>query len=925
MKKLVYKKKFIISNVVYALILAVVIAVNCVAVYFGTALDLYFGTIGGQGTQSESYTSDYSSAEDLVAAQEDFAERVVGGGAVLLKNEDAALPLSTGAAVTLFGSEQWYNTGSGSGSVANEAYADLTVASVLADAGFSVNPDNTSYDGYQDAAIFILSRTGGEGTDATLTDTEAASYLALTDSDRQTLETIAAAGFDKTIVILNTCNAVNMDFLDQQEYGIDACLWAGATGSSGITALGDLLNGTVNPSGHLTDTYLYDNLDNPAMQNFGEYYYDGTEIPYVNYIEGIYIGYKYFETRYEDVVMGTTNAGDYDYDSVVYRPFGFGLSYTEFEWSDYSFADNGDGTGTVKVTVTNTGDAAGRDVVEVYYQAPYTDYDKENNVEKASVNLAEFAKTDLLEAGESQTVEVTFDLEKTMKSYDSKGARTYIMDDGDYYITAAQDAHEAVDNILAAKGYDQADGNADMTGVYSVPEFLTLDTDSTTGAEITNLFDDAEALDAEYLSRQDWSRVEEGLTYTADGTNIENLSAYYNRSGWAAAGRPSEADSTDEFTTGADNGLTLADMTGLSYDDPQWEQLLDEMSITEMHDLMKRAGYTTEAVPSIEKERTYDFDGPAGIVNFVSGWSSFGYPTETLLASTWDRSLAEEMGRLVGEDGLRADIQGWYAPAMNIHRAALGGRNYEYYSEDSLLSGIMGAAEVTGARSKGLAVYIKHFVINDQETNRSTTITWTNEQALREIYLKPFEITIKTGNATGLMGSMNRIGYRMTVGSYALMTSLLREEWGFRGAVITDYTTYDSADADQMLAAGTNLVLQTSEVPLSRTNSWTRRNALRESAHEVLYMSANSIAVDAGSSGFSIYILILIALDAVTVIGLGISEFFAVKRAIHGEPDLTPQQRKKRRMIKVTAVVIVLAVIAGVAIYFIQYYLAHQL
>ena len=314
MKKIANKKPLIISNCIYALILAVVIAVNCVAVYFGTALDLYFGTVGGQGTQSEDYSSDYASAEDLVAAQEDFANRVVGEGSVLLKNEGDALPLASGAAVTLFGSEQWYNTGSGSGAVANQDYADLTPASVLESAGFSVNPDNSSYDGYQDAAIFILSRTGGEGTDATMTDTEAANYLALTDSDRQTLEEIAGAGFDKTIVILNTCNAVNMDFINDEAYGIDACLWAGATGSSGIAVLGDILNGTVNPSGHLVDTYLYNNMDNPAAQNFGEYLYEGTDILYVNYIDGIYVGYRYFETRYEDQVMGTANVGNYNYD-----------------------------------------------------------------------------------------------------------------------------------------------------------------------------------------------------------------------------------------------------------------------------------------------------------------------------------------------------------------------------------------------------------------------------------------------------------------------------------------------------------------------------------------------------------------------------------------------------------------------------------
>ena len=511
-----------------------------------------------------------------------------------------------------------------------------------------------------------------------------------------------------------------------------------------------------------------------------------------------------------------------------------------------------------------------------------------------------------------------------MKSYDGNAARTYIMDEGDYYVTAARDAHNAVENILAAKNYT-ADGDAHLVGTYNVPAFLTLNTDSATGAEVSNLFDDAVALDTQYLSRQNWSRVEEGLTYTAPATNIENLTANYNRIGWAASGRPTTVDNTAEFTTEADNGLTFADMTGVPYNDPKWNTLLDQLTITEMHDLFKRAGYTTSAMPSISKERTYDFDGPAGIVNYVSGWSSFGYPSEVVLASTWNVDLAEQMGRLVGEDGLRADIQGWYAPSMNLHRTAISGRNFEYYSEDGLISGKMGAAEVRGAQSKGMFVYIKHFVINDQETNRNAVCTWLTEQTLREIYLKPFEIAIKEGGATGLMGSMNRIGTRYTVGSYALMTQLIRDEWGFCGGVITDYTTYNSTDADQLLAAGTNLILQTSEVPLSRTNSWTRRNALRESAHQVLYMVANSIAVDAGSAGVPIYYFILAGIDVATLIGIVAAEIFAYRRAVYGAPNLTPEQRKKRRTIILAIVTVIVIVLAALVIWFVQYYLSKQI
>lgn len=924
MKKIQYKKPLVVTNILVALLLAIVIALNCVAVFFGTALELFFGTVGGGSTESENYTSEFTSADALRTAQEDFARTVVSEGSVLMKNENNALPLAQGASVTILGSESWYNTGTGSGAVASDEYGNITPEYVLEQAGFSVNPSRDSFAGYTDAAIYIVSRVGGEGSDATLDDPESTRYMQLTDAEKADLASLKTAGFEKVILLLNTSNALNMDFADQQEYGIDAILWMGVTGCNGLEALGDLLNGSVSPSGKLVDTYLYDNMSNPAMQNFGDMKYEGTEIPYVNYVEGIYLGYKYFETRYEDAVMGTQNVGDYVYDDVVYRPFGFGLSYTDFDWSDYTLTDNGDGTLTVSVIVTNSGTVAGKDVVEIYYQSPYTDYDKQNLVEKASVNLAGFAKTEMLDPGTSETVTVTFDAQDTMKSYDGNAARTYIMDEGDYYVTAAHDAHNAVENILVAKNYS-VDGDADLVGTYNVPAFLTLNTDSATGAEVSNLFDDAVALDTQYLSRQNWSRVEEGLTYTAPATNIENLTANYNRIGWAASGRPTTADNTAEFTTEANNDLTIADMTGVSYDDSKWNTLLDQLTVTEMHDLFKRAGYTTSAMPSIGKERTYDFDGPAGIVNYVSGWSSFGYPSEVILASTWNVDLAEQMGKLVGEDGLRADIQGWYAPSMNLHRTAISGRNFEYYSEDGLISGKMGAAEVRGARSKGMFVYIKHFTINDQETNRSSVCTWLTEQTLREIYLKPFEIAIKEGGATGLMGSMNRIGTRYTVGSYALMTQLLRDEWGFRGGVVTDYTTYNSTDADQLLAAGTNLILQTSEVPLSRTNSWTRRNALRDSAHQVLYMVANSIAVDAGSAGVPIYYFILAGIDVATLIGIVAAEIFAYRRAVYGAPNLTPEQRKKHRTIILAIVAVVVIALAALVIWFVQYYLSKQI
>ena len=924
MSKLKTRKPLIKANAAAALIIAAVLAITWACNFYGDVLLLFFGTVGGSSAQSQTYTSAFSNTADLRATQEDFAVTLASEGAVLLKNENAALPLAKGAKVTLLGSQTWYNTGTGSGSVASGEYGYITPKWSLEQVGFSVKPSREDYAGYQDAAIYIISRVGGEGQDCVLNDETSTRYLALTSAEKDELAAIRNAGFGKIVVILNTCNAINMDFADQEAYGVDACLWMGVTGCTGLTALGRILDGQVNPSGHLVDTYLLDNTKNPAMQNFGAMTYEGTNIPYVNYVEGIYLGYKYFETRYEDAIMGTPNVGDYDYDAVVYRPFGYGMSYTTFDWKDYKLSVANDGTATVSVTVTNTGAVAGKEVVQVYFQAPYTDYDKTNLVEKAAVNLADFAKTSLLAPGASETVTISFNARETMKSYDANGEKTYILDAGDYYITAAKDAHAAANNILSAKGYS-VDGNAALVDTWNVSAFTVLSSDSVTGTAVTNLFDDAVAQDTEYLSRQNWSRVEEGLTYTAHGTNLDNLAAWYGRSGWMAAGRPNSANSTSEFATGASGDLTFSDMAGAAYDDPRWETLLDKMTITEMHDMFKRAGYTTAAVASIGKQRTYDFDGPAGIVNYVSGWSSFGYPSETLLASTWNVELAERMGELVGEDGLRADIQGWYAPSMNLHRTALSGRNYEYYSEDGVISGLMGAAEVKGARSKGLFVYIKHFAINDQETNRAAVCTWLPEQALREIYLKPFEISVKQGGATGVMGSMNRIGFRRTVGSHALMTSLLRNEWGFRGAIVTDFTTYSAADADQLLAAGTDLILQTSEVPLTRTNSWTRRNALRNAAHDTLYMVANSVGVDAGESGFPVWRIGLYVLWALAALAIILMEIIAIRHAKNGVPEKTPAQKKRHRIIVIVIVAVVVIAIAAVALYFYNYYMSKQI
>lgn len=947
------KGKFAVWTSINALLLAVVIAANIVASQWSLALDLFLGQVGGGTTNSDTYVSNYQSEEELDDALFTFSDQVGKESVVLMKNENEALPLAEGTEVSIFGANtaSWNKVGGGSGNVDTSVGDHITLRSTLEDSGIQVN--SALYDYYETlevedargaswsqvsshvdsdnadkAAFFVLSNQGVEGEDL-----ETGS-LTITEDQLNMLKEITSAGYGKIVLVLNTANTPEMNFLNNPEVRVDAVVWTGLTGAAALSGFGPVIAGEISPSGKLVDTYTYNHNDNPVSLNFNrgdvDTRYTNAEeledmganeasVQYVNYGESIYLGYKYFETRYADMVAGQFNAsnGGFDYNSQVAFPFGSGLSYTEFEYGNMTMAVEGD---NVKVTldVTNTGDVAGKDVVQIYYQAPYTDYDRENLVEKAAVNLVDFTKTQVIEPGESESVEITFPV-SDMKSYDAHGQGTYIMDEGDYYIAAAHDAHDAVNNILAAQG-QSVQGNADIAVVHPVEAFTVLNTDDATGNEVINLFNDIEVEEVaeesySYLSRQDWSRVDdESIKYTNVDAS-EELMGVITEEGWNAARRPlDEADLEYQGNTGAENDLTFADMAGLEYDDPQWEELLDKISISEMHAMFARAGYTTAQIESIEKPRTTDYDGPAGIKNYVSGWSGFCYPVEITMASTWNVDLLEQMGTLIGEEGLRAGTQGWYAPSMNIHRSPYSGRNFEYYSEDGVLSGILGTAETQGAQNKGMFAYIKHFVVNDAEQNRAGVNTFLTEQALREIYTKPFEITVKQGAAKGIMASMNRIGSRMTAGSWALMTGLLRNEWGFHGGVVTDFVmTYGGENAMQALAAGTNLILNTAEVNLTSTNHNYIRNALRESTHEVLYMTANSVAVDAGSQGFPVYLILLIAFDILMALVIFLSEFLTVKESFGKE--IEEATGKKYMKIKIVLVALVVVLIAAVGIY----------
>ena len=933
-----------------AVILAIIIALNVVAVMFSGLLEVYLGTIGASGRGS--FESDYETDAELLQVEQDTAIQIAEEGTVLLKNDDG-LPLAANAKVTLF-SQNSVNWMGGATSGSDQASSWDNRKSALEAEKIAVNPTvwdyysntgkardtyklnetdwatvsaatSSSFASYNDAAIAVFSRFNTEGSDQPADMSRYGGsadeiYMQLSSVELDLLKGIRDAGFKKTIVILNTNCQMQVDFLKGDPYGVDACVLCGATGNTGITGLVRVLSGKANPSGHLVDTYVYDNRSTPAAQNLGDNRFlnangEVSKYSYINYVEGIYIGYRYYETRYEDVVMGTENAGDYNYTDTVAYPFGYGLGYTQFTWSDFK-ATVTDGTVNVSLKVENTGSVDGKDAVGVYIQSPYTEYDKKNQVEKASVTLAAFAKTPMIKAGQSETVSISFDAEEAMKSYDYTAAKGYILEEGDYYITAAQDAHQAVNNILLAKGYNdiaEAGGgtpSADKNFVYryNIGTFKNIAKDSVTDHTVTNRFDYATAEGTTYLTRSNWIMMDNnGLDYST-GTATEKSPSSYSEvikthemwdglrenlaaTGWEAAGRPASADNNEAAIVGQDAGLKLKDLVGKDYGDPMWMTLIQQLKVSEIHGLWNLAGWRIGAVDAIEMPGTTCNDGPTGLGNFVNGWSSFRWPCETLIASTWNVELAEKMAALVAEDGLRTDVTGWYAPAMNLHRTCFGGRAGEYYSEDPLLSGSMGAAECIGAESKGMIVFIKHFAINEQDTNRGTVSMWCNEQAMRELYFKPFEISVKTGKANGVMDSQTRIGYRYCKGNYQLLTEVLREEWGFQGVVVTDYTSDGGLTGEMCLAGGTDLMLSGTALKLPDTSLAKVRNALQESAHRTAYVVGNSnlmvglLGNEAYSAGIPVYIILMIVVDVVGVLAIAAVETYTVIRFVKSRKE----------------------------------------
>ena len=921
---------------IWCIVVAALIVLNVFATGYAMtwerALTSYFGTVGGQKGSGVEITM---TEEELLAAQKELELQIVSEGTVLLKNDNSALPLQKGSKVSVFGqtAQIWMTKEKITGT------KDTVFLDSLKEAGLEINGElrkfykqskhtawgiganlgnggiagtwaidevpqseytdavKASYKDYSDAAIVVLSRGGSEGGDlprnmGRFGGDESKGYMELTTEERDLL-TEVTANFDKVIVVLHTTNAMQMDFM--QDYDIDAVLWVSGTGKDGVEVLGKLLTGEINPSGKNVDTYVYDNFSAPAMQNFGDFRFtkDGALIDsttsgvggtysYQNYAEGIYVGYKYYETRYEDALLGQGNAGDYNYGKTVFAPFGFGLSYTTFDWTDFTSTE-ADGKITVSVKITNTGSLAGKEVAELYYQAPYTQYDIDNRVEKASVNLADFAKTKLLQPGESETVTLTLDA-ADMKSYDTFGNGTYILEAGDYYLTLAPDAHSAINNILAAKG-QATDGNAALVSKHTESETKLLDT-AVTGAKIENQFAHAYLADAVYLSRADWSVMDnDGLRY-ATGTMAgksettdengtvytheipENIYAALMTENWAAAGAPLDRDDASfaAVTYGAKNGLTLADAAGLDYDDPQWDKLLDQLSQDETMMLVGQAGWGSGPVDSIGKPETYFMDGPQGMIDYVSGGEGYQFTDENLLGATWNKELAYEFGRLVSTEFAMKGASNWWAPAVNLHRTAYSARNFEYYAEDAVMNGLMATETVRAAKTNGINPTLKHFAFNDQDTNRGANGrlgTYGTEQTLREIYLKAFEMPVELADANSIMSSMGRVGSRICPGDYALNTAVLRNEWGFHGAIITDAQSLNPNEAEQALAAGCDMVCSMAQTVYNADTLASNGGQvkLRTAAKNQLYLAANSIAVGmGGSAGFPVWRLLLIGL-----------------------------------------------------------------
>ncbi len=863
-----------------------------------------------------------SLSAETIAKTNQLAVDIESEGITLLKNDDATLPLSNTGNINVFG---WASVspiygGTGSGSL-SDAYDTVSLLDGLNMAGFKTNEELTDFynsygmtrgkisvtaadwslpeppastysqelidnaKAYSSTAVVVIGRVGGEGLDLP-TDMKSASvtynnnsadyedfsagqhYLELDQSERDMLD-LVCANFDDVVVVYNGANAFEMGFVNDYPQ-IKSVVWAPHPGQAGFEALGSVLSGETNPSGKTSDTFVYDLTSSPSWNNFGDFPYDnveefqiesarGTRSPrFVNYDEGIYVGYRFYETAADEGLI--------DYGSTVQYPFGYGLSYTSFS-QQMGAVTYANGTVSFDVTVTNTGSVAGKDVVEVYSNPPYTN----GGIEKATANLVTYEKTRELAPGESQVISISFE-DDELASYDYQNAEAYVLEAGDYQISINSDSHTQI----AAQ-------------TINVAQTVTYDSDDNThngdAVAATNAFDDVNG-GLTYLSRANGfaNYAEATAAPTNYSMSDEYKATYYNNGNYDAT----QFDNADDEmpTTGANNGLRLYDLRGVDYDDEKWDELLDELTVDDMNSLIANGGYANTAIDSIGKIRLSDVDGPAALKDNFTGVSSIGLPCNVALACSWNKDLAREYGETIGDMAHELQVSGWYAPSVNIHRSAFGGRNFEYFSEDPVLTGTQAAQQVLGADSRGVYAFIKHFALNEQETQRNGQLcTWSNEQAIREIYLRPFEIAIKAdGDAQAVMGSFNYVGNTYASASLALNQTVLRDEWGFKGMVETDYfsgTNYGYQNADQLIRGGTDIMLATTETTNYVTDlSATSVIQMRRACHNILYTAVNSWRYADGdpASVTPTWMIAMYATDAACVVILAGLGFVAVKR-----------------------------------------------
>ncbi len=951
-KKMSPKKFNIIMSVVLVVLVIFSVLLTVLTNFYRQAVNQVLGS--GKATMtsaegSEDWNSDYYNVENLTtdevnARAQEVCLELSEEGFVLLKNENSSLPLTDDTKeLAVFGWSFYHPVYGGAGAGAVDASVAVTPEQGLENSGYTIN--STAADAYAawseetgytdrpgavvgegstcswiipemtitteaeeaaqttDTAIVWIARQGAEGYDlptamdtnnAGLSETDPGydperSYLELS-ADEEAMIAAVEAEFENVIVCINSSNVMELGEL-QNDSNIDSILWVGGAGETGFNALGEILAGSVNPSGKLADIYPADLLSSPATINVSDPDYNTANAAtnkytnvdldnaaaygfFVQYEEGIYVGYKYYETAYAEAEAG--NYEGFDYEEQVVYPFGYGLSYTEFSQEITNYTRN-DGEITVEVTVTNTGDVAGKDVVELYYTPPYT----AGGIEKSDVNLIDFGKTDELASGESQTLTFTFN-EEDMASYDDTNAKAYVLDEGEYVISIRSDSHtvlgEVTYDVSSTKIYnDENDGKRNSDAVAA-----------------TNAFDDnmvGVSEDFNVMSRSDFAGTFPTTATDADRTASDELIELLQL--YTADEDIAEDGDVEMPVTGADGDIQLINLRGLDYDDELWSEYLDQFTVEEMTELVGSGGFGTVANEANGVPATMSNDGPSslktsGIGTDATSSYSTGYPTEVVIASTWNKDLANEMGQVIGLTGTLNGVSGWYAPGLNTHRTAFGGRNFEYYSEDGVLAGYMAAAEISGAAQNGVMAYVKHFVMNEQESYRNSQsvggleitgmdyttftpgedvvlLTWADEQTIREIYLKPFEIAVKnatyeesyisdeegtittvTKNATqGIMTSFNYIGNEWAGGDSSLLETVLREEWGFNGSVITDANFFTYMNVDQFVMNGGTLSLATMAPSTSEyASDASYVSHLKEALHSNLYMLTNSGAME---------------------------------------------------------------------------------